>query len=40
MTDFAVDYRYPVFNPIPPNEEVENFLNIAKYLEETIKTLI
>jgi len=40
MTDFAVDYRYPVFNPIPPNEEVENFLNISKNLRETIKILI
>ena len=40
MTDFAVDYRYPVFNAIPPNEEVKNFLNITKKLKEAISNLI
>ncbi|MGI6395092.1 MAG: HEPN domain-containing protein [bacterium] len=37
MTDFAVEYRYPVYYSNPSSEEVENYLKTAKFLGIKVK---
>ncbi|HNW15797.1 MAG TPA: HEPN domain-containing protein [bacterium] len=40
MTDFAVEYRYPVFHSNPLTEEVENYLKTTEYLGNKVKEIL